>query len=243
MLIYPAIDLMNGRCVRLSQGRFDDATVYDAPPEERLRDYAAAGAEWAHLVDLDGAKAGAPRQHALLRDLAARAPLKTQVAGGVRAREHIAGLLDAGADRVVVGSRAAEDPDAVCGWLAEFGGERVALAFDVRFADDQPRVALKGWRETSSLTLDEALARYDGADLRHVLVTNIARDGMMNGPDTDLYEKTAARKSSFALQASGGVRNIADITALKKSEAPAAIIGRALYEGALDLKEAIRAGA
>jgi phosphoribosylformimino-5-aminoimidazole carboxamide ribotide isomerase len=243
MLIYPAIDLIGGKCVRLRKGEFADATVYDVTPADSLQGYARAGAAWAHVVDLDGAKAGQPQQHELIVALAKDAPLAIQAAGGVRTLDHVQALLEGGVARVVVGSLAAEDPAAVAGWLDELGPDRLTLAFDVRFIGDLPFVAVKGWVETSDLTLWDALDRYPPGVLQHVLVTNVARDGAMAGPDVELIAAVAARRPDLAVQASGGVRSAADLTALKGIGADGAIVGRALYEGALDLREAIRAGA
>lgn len=243
MLIYPAIDLLGGRCVRLARGDFNAATEYSVSPIDVLKRYAEAGAEWAHIVDLDGARSGEPRQHALLAELARSGGLKVQVAGGVRAREDAASLLDAGAARVVVGSMAVKAPGAVASWLDEFGPDRIALALDVTAVDGAPYVAVKGWTEVAELTLWEALNAYPEGAVRHVLATNVAHDGVMTGPDLPLYGEFLKRFPKIALQASGGVRNIADITALKRAGAAGAIIGRALYEGALDLAEAVRAGA
>ncbi len=243
MLIYPAIDLIGGRCVRLLQGAFDKATFYDVAPADALAAYDAAGAAWAHLVDLDGAKEGAPRQHDLLHDLARRSSLRLQLAGGVRRREDVAGLLHAGAARVVVGSRAVEDPQGVSAWIEEFGADRLTVAFDVRLTEKGPYVAFKGWRETSSLSLFEALDRFPPGAVRHVMITNIARDGALNGPDVKLYETVLRARPDIALQASGGVRDLDDIHTLDKAGAAGAIVGRALFEKRIDLEEAIRAGA
>jgi len=243
VLIYPAIDLIDGACVRLRRGDFDNATVYEASPLETLSSYAGAGAEWVHIVDLDGAKAGAPRQYELIGALARETSLKIQAAGGVRSRDDAARLIESGASRVVIGSLAAKSPDAVLSILNEFGPERVTLAFDVRVIDGEPRVAVSGWRETSSLTLLEAMNKYPSGSALHILVTNVDHDGVMAGPDLALYEMIAAERPDLKLQGSGGVRDIADILALKRARADGAIVGRALYEGSIDLTGAIRAGA
>jgi phosphoribosylformimino-5-aminoimidazole carboxamide ribotide isomerase len=243
MLIYPAVDLIGGRVVRLMKGAFDDATVYDLAPAQALAGFAEAGAQWAHVVDLDGAKAGAPRQHALIATLARETELRLQAAGGVRTREQVQALLAGGAARVVVGSLAASEPATVRGWLTELGPDALTLAFDVRFVGDAPLVAVKGWSETTDLTLWDLLQHYPEGALRHVLVTNVARDGAMAGPDVELTAAIVAQRPDLAVQASGGVRSAADVEALKAAGADGVIVGRALYEGALHLGEAIRAGA
>ncbi|GAA4016750.1 1-(5-phosphoribosyl)-5-[(5-phosphoribosylamino) me thylideneamino]imidazole-4-carboxamide isomerase [Sphingomonas swuensis] len=236
MILYPAMDLIGGRIVRLRQGRFDDVTYYDATPATALRDFAADGAEWAHVVDLDGAKAGAPAQHRLLAELAASSPLKLQVAGGVRTADHVATLLEAGAARVVVGSLAVRDPAATLGLFDRFGPERITLSLDVRMAGDTPMVATHGWQEDSGLSLWDVASRYPEA--RHLLLTDIGRDGMLEGPNQALLAEAVTRLPHLAIQASGGVTSLGDLAQLTTA---GAILGRAMWEGRLLLAEAIRA--
>lgn len=236
MILYPAMDLMDGRPVRLAQGRFDARTDYASDPAEALAAFAAAGAQWAHVVDLDGARAGAPAQHDLLCALAAAAPLELQVAGGIRTRDHVARLLEAGVGRVVVGSLAVKDPQTVRAFLAEFGGERITLALDVHMVDGMPTVATHGWTADSGVTLWEAAAQFPEA--RHLLVTDISRDGMLSGPNVALLAEAVERLPHLAVQASGGVASLADLAALPTA---GAIVGKALWEGRIDLAEAVRA--
>jgi phosphoribosylformimino-5-aminoimidazole carboxamide ribotide isomerase len=236
MILYPAMDLMSGRVVRLAQGRFDDATAYLADPLQALREFAEAGAVWAHVVDLDGARAGAPAQHELIAALVREAPLKLQAGGGFRTRDHVAHMLDAGVARVVIGSLAVKRPELVSGFLAEFGAERIALSLDVRLQDGSPVVATAGWSEDSGRTLWDVAALYP--DFRHLLLTDIARDGMLAGPNFDLLEEAVRRLPQLAIQASGGVSSLDD---LKRLGTDGAVVGKALWEGRLDLAEAIRA--
>jgi phosphoribosylformimino-5-aminoimidazole carboxamide ribotide isomerase len=235
MILYPAMDLIGGRIVRLRQGKFDDVTFYDPAPAEALRSFAEAGAEWAHVVDLDGAKAGAPAQHQLLKSLASASPLKLQVAGGVRSAEHVAALVDAGASRVVVGSLAVRDSETTTALLERFGPERITLSLDVR-VEGEPMVATHGWQEDSGLTLWDVAARYPSA--RHLLLTDIGRDGMLEGPNHALLEQAVERLPRLAIQASGGVTSLSDIARLTTH---GAILGRAMWEGHLDLAEALNA--
>jgi phosphoribosylformimino-5-aminoimidazole carboxamide ribotide isomerase len=228
------MDLMGGRCVRLAQGRFDDATVYSDDPAQALADFARAGATWTHVVDLDGAKAGEPRQHDLIATLAGGTSLKLQVAGGFREAGQIARMLDAGVGRVVIGSLAVKDPEKVLAFLAEFGGDRITLALDVNIVDGVPMVATAGWTETSRQSLWNIAAFYPGA--RHLLVTDISRDGMMTGFNRDLLAEVVERLPQLAVQASGGVASIDDLRDLPTA---GAIIGRALWEGKIDLEEAL----
>jgi phosphoribosylformimino-5-aminoimidazole carboxamide ribotide isomerase len=238
MILYPAMDLMGGKVVRLAQGRFDDATLYPVDPAEALAAFAAAGATWAHVVDLDGAKAGAPVQHDLIARLAADAPLKLQVAGGIRTRDHIARLLDAGAARVVIGSLAVKEPKLVQTFLVEFG-ERITLSLDVRLIDGEPQVAVAGWTEDSGRSLWDVAALYPEA--RHLLLTDIGRDGMLAGPNLDLVTETLRNLPRLALQASGGVADARHLRQLRDSGGAGAIVGKALWEGRIDLAEALDA--
>ncbi|WP_300974619.1 HisA/HisF-related TIM barrel protein [Sphingomonas sp. LHG3406-1] len=236
MILYPAMDLIGGRIVRLRQGRFDEVTFYAPAPAAALASFAEAGAEWAHVVDLDGAKAGEPAQHALLAGLAGSTTLKLQVAGGVRTAGHVAALLDAGAARVVVGSLAVRDPEATSVLLERFGPERITLSLDVRMIDGVPLVATHGWQEDSGLSLWDVAARYPAA--RHLLLTDIGRDGMLQGPNHELLAEAVTRLPHLAVQASGGVTGLSDLDRLTTD---GAILGRAMWEGRIDLAEALRA--
>lgn len=235
MIIYPAMDLMGGRCVRLAQGRFNQATVYPSDPLEALKRFADCGARWAHVVDLDGARAGAPIQHDLIADLACAAPLKLQVAGGFRTGDQVARMVDAGVGRVVIGSLAVKDPSLVQDLLLRFGEERIVLALDVNMVGDLPMVATAGWTEGSRRTLWDVAALYPRA--RHALVTDINRDGMLSGPNVALLTEAVSRLPAMEVQASGGVSSLEDLSALPTA---GAIVGKALWEGRVDLSEAIR---
>jgi phosphoribosylformimino-5-aminoimidazole carboxamide ribotide isomerase len=235
MIVYPAMDLMDGRCVRLAQGRFDEATTYPAAPAEALASFAAAGARWTHVVDLDGAKARFPVQHDLIARLARGASQKLQVAGGFRQDEQISRMLDAGVARVVIGSLAVTDPQRVNAFLSEFGAERMALALDVNMVGGQPVVATHGWTESSGRSLWDVAALYPSA--RHLLVTDISRDGMLGGPNLTLLDQIAGRLPHLEVQASGGVSSLDDLQQLGTA---GVVIGKALWEGRIDLAEAVR---
>jgi phosphoribosylformimino-5-aminoimidazole carboxamide ribotide isomerase len=233
MIIYPAMDLMGGRVVRLKQGRFEDSTVYSADPADALRTFAEAGAEWAHVVDLDGARARQPVQHELIASLARGTDLRLQVGGGFRTREQVARMLGAGVERVVVGSLAVREPDIVDQWIEEFGPERLTLSIDVNMTEDAPIVAVSGWTEATGLTLWDVTARHPGA--KHLLLTDIGRDGMLQGPNFDLLNEAVARLPTVRFQASGGVSSLADLARLRTD---GAIVGKALWEGRISLQEA-----
>lgn len=236
MILYPAMDLMGGRVVRLAQGRFEEATTYPADPEEALARFADAGAQWAHVVDLDGARARAPVQHELIASLARGATLKLQVAGGFRTRGQLKRMFDSGVGRIVIGSLAVDRPDLVDGFLNEYGGDRITLSLDVRLVDGVPIVATAGWTEDSGRSLWDVAALYPRA--RHLLLTDIGRDGMLAGPNFDLLEEAARRFPALAIQASGGVSSLDDLRRLRTA---GAIVGKALWEKRIDLAEALHA--
>jgi phosphoribosylformimino-5-aminoimidazole carboxamide ribotide isomerase len=235
MIIYPAMDLMGGRVVRLEQGRFDSAVTYSDEPARALAAFAEAGAEWAHVVDLDGARAGKPMQHELIAELARTAPLKLQVAGGFREREQLERMFDANVARVVVGSLAVKEPETVRAWLDEFGPQRITLSLDVRLSDGLPVVSVSGWTEESDRSLWDIASLYPNA--RHLLLTDIGRDGMLQGPNFDLYERAARSLPHLRIQASGGVASLDDLVRLSTD---GAIVGKALWEGRISLDEAFR---
>jgi phosphoribosylformimino-5-aminoimidazole carboxamide ribotide isomerase len=234
MIILPAMDLIGGQAVRLQQGRFDAVTTYPTEPLEALRQFAAAGASWAHIVDLDGAKAGRPVQADLICELARSAPLHLQVAGGYRDRDQIARVMDAGVARVVIGSLAVRRPDLVREWIDHFGPDRITLSLDVRLIDGVPMVATAGWTEDSGISLWDVASQFPNA--RHILVTDIGRDGMLKGPNFALYEEIAERLPNLKVQASGGVSGLADLERLCTD---GAIVGKALWEGRIALEEAL----
>lgn len=243
MLIYPAIDLKDGICVRLMHGRFDQVTRYDEQPTARLTAFAAEGAEWVHIVDLDGAEAGQAMQHGLIGELTGAIDVKIQSGGGVRGANDVARLLDSGVSRVVVGSLAVTQPNDVAAWLKGFGPERITLAFDVKMEDGAPVPALKGWTQSSGVDLWTALDRYPKGTLKHVLVTDVGRDGALTGPNLELLAEIRLRRPDLVLQASGGVSSLDDIAAVKALGCNGVIVGRALYEGRFTLPEAIAAAA
>jgi phosphoribosylformimino-5-aminoimidazole carboxamide ribotide isomerase len=234
VIVYPAMDLMGGRVVRLRQGRFDEATTYGADPLSGLRALADAGAQWAHLVDLDGARAGTPVQHELIAELAGVSPLRLQVGGGIRSRDHVERLLDVGVARVVVGSVAVREPELVREWLQEFGAERITLALDVRLVGGAPQVAISGWAEDSGRSLWHVAEAFP--DARHLLLTDIGRDGELAGPNFELLDEAVERLPHLHVQASGGVSSLADIERLRTA---GAIVGKALWEGHVQLGEVL----
>ena len=237
MKLLPAIDLIGGRCVRLAQGDFARETSYSDDPAAALAEFAAGGAEEAHLVDLDGARAGAPRQHGLFATLARATDLQLQVAGGFRTPEQVAFVLEAGVARVVIGSLALTDPAAFSDMLDRFGPDRLTLALDVRLDNGAALVATHGWEVGSGRTLSDVLGDFPA--VRHLLVTDIARDGMLSGPNVDLMTAILTDFPHVELQASGGVAELADLTALRATGAARAIVGKAIWEKRFTVAEGI----
>ncbi len=237
MILLPAIDLIGQRCVRLAQGDFARETVYSENPAAALADFADQGAIEAHVVDLDGARAGAPRQHDLLVQLGQQQRLRLQVAGGMRTLDQVKRMLDAVIARVVIGSLALDDPDAFAAMLDAVGPDRLTLALDVRIENEVPIVATHGWATGSGRSLDAVLGQFPA--IRHVLVTDIARDGMLAGPNLALVQSILTGFPDIELQASGGVSSLADLTALSTGGAARAIVGKAIWEGRFTVAQGV----
>jgi phosphoribosylformimino-5-aminoimidazole carboxamide ribotide isomerase len=236
--LIPAIDLKEGRCVRLYKGDFADETRYPIDPQALLDKYRQLGAEWLHIVDLDGAQGAGNDNRNIILSLAGHGSIKLQVGGGLRDTAVVAQMLDAGVARAVIGSAALLQVDQVQTWLQQFGPERLTLAFDVRIAlGDEPRVAVQGWQRQSQVTLWSAVESYLEFGLKHVLCTDVDRDGAMSGPNLDLYARAVERYPQIDWQASGGIRDAADLQSLQQVGAAAAISGKALLEDRIPAKE------
>ena len=231
MRLIPAIDLRAGRCVRLYKGDFAEETRYSIEPQALLAKYQQLGAQWLHVVDLDGAQGAGKDNRGIILGLAAAGTIKLQVGGGLRNTPAVAQMLDGGAARAVIGSAAVSEVAQVQAWMQQFGSDRLTLAFDVRIAaGDEPRVTVQGWQQQSDVTLWAAVERYLGCGLKHVLCTDVDRDGALGGPNLELYRQAVARFPQIEWQASGGIRDTADLLALRQVGASAAISGKALLE-------------
>jgi len=238
--IYPAIDIREGRVVRLAQGDYSAETRYGDNPLDQIETYASAGAQWLHLVDLDAARAGGYTLAPLLKQIRANTRLNIQTGGGVRSREDVANILEAGAERVVIGSLAVRQPEMVENWLTEFGPEHLTIALDTRQSENgEWQLPVHGWTETAEATLDTLAVRYAKAGMQHLLCTDIARDGMLSGPNLELYSHLTALIPNVSVQASGGVRDLGDIPAARAANCAGIILGRALLEGRFTLQEAL----
>lgn len=240
--VIPAIDLRGGRVVRLLKGDYKRQTDYAIEPLALAESYAALGAEWLHVVDLDGARAGTQTHLATLKAMAGTG-LKLQAGGGIRSEDDIKRLFDAGVSRAVIGSLAVREPERVVKWIERYGADRLTLALDARCRDGVWRLASAGWTADESVALDTMASFYAERGARHVLSTDIDRDGAMTGPNLDLYTHLARTFPALAVQASGGVRHGEDVRAVRASGVAGVVLGRALLEGKLDLADALDAGA
>jgi phosphoribosylformimino-5-aminoimidazole carboxamide ribotide isomerase len=232
MRVIPAIDVKDGKCVRLFKGDFARVTEYSDQPLEIAERFAALDVCDLHIVDLDGAKSGSPVNRRCVADIARASSFTVQVGGGIRDAATLDAWFDHGVDRCVIGSLAVEDPAAVRGLFERYGAGRLVLALDVTLADGrEPMIATRGWTTTTETTLWSCIDRYLDVGLRHVLCTDIGRDGALSGPNVDLYVSILERFPGLELQASGGVRDARDLAALRDAGLPAAITGRALLDG------------
>jgi phosphoribosylformimino-5-aminoimidazole carboxamide ribotide isomerase len=234
VLIYPAIDLRGGQCVRLEQGDYAQETVFGADPAAMARRWVEQGAAFLHLVDLDGARAGHPVNTASVRALVAAAGVPCQLGGGLRTEAHLAEALGLGVARVILGTRALEDPDWCAAMCRRFPG-RIALGIDAR----NGRVATDGWlRESDTLAVDLAL-RATGWGVAAIIYTDIHRDGMLKGANVEATAELARAVPGVPIIASGGVTSLDDVARLARAGLAGCIVGRALYEGRIDLPAAI----
>lgn len=240
MIVYPAIDLIEGKCVRLYKGDFGQKTVYEASPVEAAQDYRDQGASWLHLVDLDGARDPARRQTDVIAGIIKQSGLQVQTGGGVRGEKDIEALLGAGAARVVIGSLAVKDAARTKEIFRRFGADKICLAADVTPKGEGYVIAVSGWQEEGGISLDDFLESYLECGLIHVLCTDISRDGTMTGCNFNLYRDIQESFPQLQLQASGGIGSLAD---LKKLDTAGVIIGKALYENVFTLKEALEEAA
>jgi phosphoribosylformimino-5-aminoimidazole carboxamide ribotide isomerase len=236
--VIPAIDLRGGQVVRLRQGDYAQETRYAPSPVELAKRYADAGARWLHVVDLDGARSGDLANLSVIEEMA-KAGMQVQAGGGVREQDDVMRLFDVGVTRVVVGSVAIRDPERVAGWLKTHGPERFTIALDTRRRGDHWTLPSAGWTEDEARTLDELAPWFAKQGARHLLCTDIERDGMLAGFNLDLYRHLARIAPQLAVQASGGVRSLDDIRGAREAGARGVILGRALLEGRFTLEDAL----
>ncbi|MBD8527698.1 1-(5-phosphoribosyl)-5-[(5-phosphoribosylamino)methylideneamino]imidazole-4-carboxamide isomerase [Pseudomarimonas arenosa] len=239
-VVYPAIDVRSGRVVRLRQGDYAEETRYADDPLSVAERYAKTGAQWLHLVDLDAARNGGYGLNSLLKAIKRGTNLQVQTGGGVRSVDHARAILEAGADRVVIGSLAVSQPEQIMRLIDELGADRVTVALDARQeTGGRWTLPTHGWTAGSGVGLVELLAEYRRSALRHLLCTDIGRDGMLSGPNIELYRALRLLAPTLRIQASGGVRHLADVQAVRAAELDGIVLGKALLEGLLQVEEAL----
>lgn len=238
MIILPAIDLIDGKCVRLVKGDYAQKTVYNEDPFSQARAFKAAGATHLHVVDLDAAKDPAKSNADVIKKIAREVNLKIETGGGIRTQEKVEDYLSFGIDKVIIGTAAFKEPQKVLGWIKKYGAERVVLSLDVFVKDGAAYVAGSAWQSATDIKLEDLLLEYKEIKNPQVLCTDVSKDGMLSGPNFELYE-TLKEKGVFVI-ASGGVTSAADVAKLKENGADAVIIGKALYEGKIDLGEVLK---
>ena len=231
--IIPAIDIIEGRCVRLSQGDYDCRKVYDESPVDMTKRYADCGVKRIHVVDLDGAKSSSPKNLKVLEKMAVGAEVEIEWGGGVKSEESLCALFDYGATYAIVGSVAAREPMLFAEWLARFGGDKMVLGADVR----NGKVSINGWLEDLAVTIEELIDGFLPMGLSQVVCTDITRDGMLQGPTDELYVKLQSRYPSVDFTVSGGIGSMADIERLNEKGLRKVIVGKAIYENRITLKD------
>lgn len=231
--LIPAIDLIDGKCVRLTKGDYDQKTIYNEDPVSQAMEFQSLGFRRLHIVDLDGAKSKHIVNDAVLKAITQATDLIVDFGGGIKSTEDIEKAFMAGAHMVTIGSVAVTEPELFMGWLHKYGAEKIILGADVR----NGMVSINGWKEDSSEALLPFLEKYVNAGVRNVLCTEISKDGTLAGPATELYRKVMAQYPNLHLIASGGVSCNADIQQLDENGIPAVVFGKAYYEGKIDIKE------
>ena len=230
--IIPAIDLIEGRCVRLTQGDYGQKKIYDGEPADLARQYADTGVQRIHLVDLDGAKAGEPRNLKVLEAIASAVSCELEWGGGIGSSEALHAVFAAGATHAIAGSVAALKPELFEQWLQRYGA-RMILGADVRGG----RIAVKGWLEEAPLSIEDLVRRFLPMGLRECIVTDISRDGMLQGPSTELYQRLQSAFPALSFTVSGGISSMEDIRSLDRAGLQKVIVGKAIYEERITLKD------
>lgn len=231
--IIPAIDLIDGKCVRLSQGDYSKKTIYNEKPLEVAQAFEDAGIEQLHLVDLDGAKAKKIVNHKVLEELAYKTNLKIDFGGGIQSHEMIAAAFDYGAHQITAGSIAIKNPELVKDWLVKYSAEKIILGADAK----DEMIAISGWEESSQADVYDFVKSWVKLGIKYCISTDVAKDGMLAGPSFDLYQKLSQQNSDLNLIASGGIGTFTDIIKLNQMQLYGVIVGKAIYEGRISLSE------
>lgn len=231
MVIIPAIDIIGGECVRLTQGDYAAKTTYYKNPVDAAKMYQDAGFDRLHLVDLDGAKAAEPRNLRVLEKIATFTALQVQYGGGIKSRDALRSVFDSGAGRAICGSIAVKEPDSFAQWLSEFGSEHIILGADTK----EGFVAINGWQEAAAISVEQLIDNFQG--LTQVICTDISRDGMLAGPSFELYEKLQNRYPTIDITVSGGISSVSNLEQLIAQGARSVVVGKAIYESRVTLDQ------
>lgn len=232
MRIIPAIDIIDGKCVRLTKGDYNTKKIYNENPLEVAKEFETNGIEYLHVVDLDGAKSSRIINHKVLEQIATKTNLKIDFGGGLKSDEDARIAFESGANQITGGSIAVKDPDVFIGWLTKYGADKIILGADCK----DRKIATNGWLQTSEVDVVEFISEYQEIGIANTICTDVAKDGMLQGASLDLYLEILS-KTSVNLIASGGVANINDLHRLKEIGCEGAIVGKAIYEGNISLKE------
>lgn len=233
MRIIPAIDILDGKCVRLTKGDYSTKKIYNENPIEVAKEFEAAGMQYLHLVDLDGAKANHIVNYKVLEQITSKTTLKIDFGGGLKTDEDLHIAFNSGAKQITGGSIAVKDPEVFQGWLSKYGGIKIMLGADCI----NEKIAINGWQEESGMNVIPFIQSYENKGIKYVICTDIAKDGMLEGPSFDLYKRILNESRDIRLIASGGVTSLEDLNVLEDLGCEGAIIGKALYEGHIRLRD------
>ena len=233
MRIIPAIDIIDGKCVRLSQGDYSKKKVYNERPLEVAQQFEDAGLRYVHIVDLDGAKSGSVVNWKAVEAICQKTALQIDFGGGVKKEDDVKRLLNMGVTQINIGSLAIKSPDIVTNWISQFGAQSIILSADVK----DKAVAIQGWQTNSGITIENLIERFLKANLKFVTCTDISKDGMLEGPNFEIYQELMFAFPDINLIASGGISSIGDVQKLKEKKVYGTIIGKAIYEGSITLEE------
>jgi len=233
MEIIPAIDIIDGKCVRLTQGDYEQKKIYNEHPLEVAKEFEGAGLQRLHLVDLDGAKAGAVKNWKVLETIASKTSLTIDFGGGIKKEEDVKVVFDSGAALATVGSIAVKDEKTFVQWLQKFGAEKFLLGADVK----DEKIAVGGWLETTDVWIYDFIEKYINHGVQQIFCTDVSKDGKLEGPSIDLYKNIIAKFPSLHFIASGGVSNVDDVHELREIGCSGTIIGKAIYEGRIAIKD------
>lgn len=235
MRIIPAIDIIDGKCVRLTQGDYEQKKVYNENPVDVAKSFQDSGLQYLHLVDLDGAKAGKVTNWKVAEGIASQTNLEIDFGGGIKTEEEIKRLFDIGIKQVNLGSIAVKEPEKVTAWIRKFGSAKIILSADVK----NYKIAINGWQENSTIGIDDFLRDYLQRGIEYVVCTDISTDGMLTGPNIELYKRLLIRFPQLNLIASGGVSSLKDLKQLKQIGTDGVIVGKAIYENKFSLEEIV----